>query len=292
MSGTEDTADLPALTSLLVAFQRWQKEEDFVEDWNERIESAKRTLGIHIPQPDPVPPPAALAFVARLPLIDLADLPKNRQDCEICGEKFHSLQENWKDPRDECAARLPCGQLIGRYCLAAWIDPYDERNNNTCPYCRRELFDKLPDQGTLSGLQARVAMYDWINQKMVGPPPPGQREYLREVTEQIVWVEIEDAYFEHFGHFIRLKQRLLEEGWSEEQMTPPGPNVPYEVTKLQISKSIIDDIDRQMQDAYIKRHIEAGTAQMDSGDAAIRWSQLVMLRVTLRSEDRFRAAFH
>ncbi|PVI01941.1 hypothetical protein DM02DRAFT_727501 [Periconia macrospinosa] len=70
-------------------------------------------------------------FLSRLPVANRS-VDGAYEDC-FCGEAYGSL----------CHAPLvlPCHHVFGRKCLREWIKSGNQ-NSNTCPMCRRELFER------------------------------------------------------------------------------------------------------------------------------------------------------
>jgi hypothetical protein len=57
--------------------------------------------------------------------------------CEICTYNFGpTFSDEWVT---EPAVKTACNHVIGKLCLQNWINEH-----STCPFCRRELYDRLP----------------------------------------------------------------------------------------------------------------------------------------------------
>lgn len=75
-------------------------------------------------------------YVAGLPLRRPSQLPSNRQTCGTCLEDFADEQDG------VAIVQLPCCQnSIHRECILLWVGE-SQANNNTCPFCRHELFTR------------------------------------------------------------------------------------------------------------------------------------------------------
>ena len=164
----------PAITALLNAYKGWLAfDQTSAQTTPSPYNVSKHANHVH----NPGPPSAALAFIQSCPYIDLADIPEYERKCPICYDPYHPLSELRKmlqEKKDEniiFAQRMPCGHHMCNSCLYNWLDPLDQRNNNTCPYDRRVLFPKLLP-GT-EGLQQRVDLIDWIY-GIRGQPPAGE----------------------------------------------------------------------------------------------------------------------
>ena len=72
---------------------------------------------------------SAEELLQRLPRVASSDLPE--RECCICREEYGT--------GDEFAVSLPCHHIVGNQCIFEWLSP-TKQANNTCPYCRRELF--------------------------------------------------------------------------------------------------------------------------------------------------------
>lgn len=68
-------------------------------------------------------------FLSRLPDVDLNDFP-NDTICNICMEPFGGTEDS------ESPVQLPCRHLVGRKCISRWLE-----TKNSCPFCRRVLFE-------------------------------------------------------------------------------------------------------------------------------------------------------
>ena len=73
-------------------------------------------------------------FLDELPDVEMKDLQQNEEEgatCHICTEVF----DNGTRAGAEAAVKLPCGHVLGRKCMSRWLG-----TNNSCPMCRRVLF--------------------------------------------------------------------------------------------------------------------------------------------------------
>lgn len=81
----------------------------------------------------------AEAFLAHLPQVSRAILGKEDQNCPICMEDYGTIPS--ASGIIERAVRLPCNHVVGSECISVWLTPtHGQRGNNTCPVCRRVLF--------------------------------------------------------------------------------------------------------------------------------------------------------
>lgn len=75
-------------------------------------------------------------YVAGLPLRRASELPNDRQTCGTCLEEYADEQD------DVAIVQLPCcSNSIHRDCILDWVGE-TKANNNTCPFCRHELFTR------------------------------------------------------------------------------------------------------------------------------------------------------
>ena len=263
MSEAHSSKGPPALTNLLVAVRRWEKESGAAGHWDEQsTKSTEEALGIQIPRPAPIKSPAAIDFLSTLPLVNLAQLPENHRDCEICFEGFSSIREQSENIALECAASLPCGHIIGRFCLARWVHPC--KNDNTCPFCRRKLFENIPDDGTIEGLEARVALYDWLDENCKGPISPDLRMELRKATQRIAWMRLDEAYDEQFRDSDRAEQKFREDGWTDEQIDELSLKSPLELRKLRFRETLIKKIEQWLKNVDLERSVDDIKADIES----------------------------
>lgn len=84
--------------------------------------------------------PPFISFVNGLISLELDDLPDDDEDdlkCPICREKYREGES------DEMPLELPCGHVIGRECLLAWLSTFaDSRaggHKGSCPTCRGQI---------------------------------------------------------------------------------------------------------------------------------------------------------
>lgn len=173
MSSSQNHPEAPAFTSLLDAYNRWQDFEQL---------SARRFLCLsNVPEHGErahvsVPTSAALAFIMTCPYIDVPALPEDERICPICKDPYHHLSDRVKDDKLQVAQRLPCRHYLCNHCLYKWLDPFDESNNNTCPFDRRVLFPKLPHFLNTEGMQQRADLVDWFNEARERHPRGSERD--------------------------------------------------------------------------------------------------------------------
>lgn len=88
----------------------------------------------------------AETFLASLTALSLADLSKGSQECFLCFEAYGALYDS------RYPIRLSCNHIICKDCLAKWTtSSTTNANNNSCPFCRAELFERDDDDAlTLS----------------------------------------------------------------------------------------------------------------------------------------------
>ena len=93
------------------------------------------------PQHPSNPPLTGSAYVAALPRISPEGLEDNEYDraCVLCKEQFT------EDP-----VQLPCTHNFHSECLLPWLSE-EESNQNTCPICRRVLFERQSYGGIRPG---------------------------------------------------------------------------------------------------------------------------------------------
>ncbi len=108
---------------------------------------------VHAPTPNPAPNSAenqpeaqnghlnALTAVLLNEFLSKARLPVasslgNDMTCTICTEVFL----HGENP--EVPVRLDCGHVFGMNCILKWLSPVSRNGNNSCPNCRRPIFDE------------------------------------------------------------------------------------------------------------------------------------------------------
>ena len=94
-----------------------------------RLQSMSRNAAARDPNSAPLTS-AGKRFVEQLPVADENEY-SDETSCGICMEDYGSTD----DP--ESLARLPCGHLLGRRCIGRWLETC-----NTCPLCRRVLYEE------------------------------------------------------------------------------------------------------------------------------------------------------
>ena len=253
MSLAEYTNSPPAMLSLLAAYHRWQKEEGLFQSRTDEVGQMQEALGLHTPVSRHLAPPPEVAFLATLPLLDVKELSTDDRFCGICHETFDAPQVQSQNTEKEAASRLPCGHVFGICCLSNWIDPRWDGRNNTYPYCRRKLFNKLSSYDTPEGLQARLDVIDWFGQNRENPPLTGQQDLLRSVTRHIVRRKVQDAFFEQHLDLSRLNRRL-QEGWLGKQAKLPNIASQTGSLELQLRETLIKYISKKVQRALFEEN--------------------------------------
>ncbi|KAF9692423.1 hypothetical protein EKO04_009658 [Ascochyta lentis] len=75
-------------------------------------------------------------FLASLPLIDIATIPKDETDCLICTQQFCDSDGCDNEAHEEPVC-LPCGHFFGSKCVATWL-----AEKNSCPMCRAQISEQ------------------------------------------------------------------------------------------------------------------------------------------------------
>lgn len=90
-------------------------------------------------------------YITSLPTINMTESSESLydQECAICLTAF---EQGTGD-----AVQLPCRHVFNRICLAAWLS--EKSDQNTCPTCRRVLFDKPDDTVVLNS-------YDGVHERI------------------------------------------------------------------------------------------------------------------------------
>lgn len=70
-----------------------------------------------------------MRFIFSLPIISIDFLPENEQICALCERLYNS---EWKINTTETAVILPCGHVIGHFCIREWLSPF-EKGETRCP---------------------------------------------------------------------------------------------------------------------------------------------------------------
>ena len=86
----------------------------------------------------------AEAFLHQLPCVRRGVLGKSDQRCFICLEDYGTVPS--ANGIIERPVKLPCSHIMGSECIAIWVScaAGAGKNNNTCPVCRRVLFENEP----------------------------------------------------------------------------------------------------------------------------------------------------
>ena len=190
MSSPQHYPEAPAFTRLLDAYNRWQDFEQL---------SAQNILSLrNVPMREEhaqisVPTPASLAFIMTCPYIDIPALPEDERICPICKDPYHPLSDRVTDENLKVAQQLPCKHYLCNHCLYKWLDPFDQSNNNTCPYDRSVLFPKFPHFLSTEGMQQRADLVDWYNEARERHPAGGERDQTRGLKAMLVERRLEEA---------------------------------------------------------------------------------------------------
>lgn len=84
---------------------------------------------------------AYFKFLYCLPIVDIATLDPDKQDCPFCFEPYNQKAWEWGDAEVlNHPVRLACGHIFGFECLTTWL--FSPNFNNFCPYCRIPLIIK------------------------------------------------------------------------------------------------------------------------------------------------------
>ena len=116
---------------------------------------------------------AGTRFVDELPDISVNDLPDDCHSCDICMEPFDS-SSSAEEP--ESPVKLPCGHVMGRSCISKWLT---SSSNNSCPLCRRVLFDPEAPEPRLTEV-----LLDWLD--VTHPPNETEWRELLQTTRPAV----------------------------------------------------------------------------------------------------------
>ncbi|KAL8985405.1 MAG: hypothetical protein Q9205_000897 [Flavoplaca limonia] len=125
-------------------------------------------------------------------------------ECSICLESFSTSgqgQRNQTADVGETPVSLPCGHVFGFTCIERYLSPFGEARNS-CPICRRKLFDAPYKPDTVTKLRARLEAFDKYYQRHPENAHPHQTARLRDRLWQfcrsrgIVRNELEGAIIE------------------------------------------------------------------------------------------------
>ncbi|KAL8901578.1 MAG: hypothetical protein Q9192_000459 [Flavoplaca navasiana] len=125
-------------------------------------------------------------------------------ECSICLEPFSTSgqgQRNQTADVGETPVSLPCGHVFGFTCIERYLSPFGEARNS-CPICRRKLFDAPYKPDTVTKLRARLEAFDKYYQRHPENAHPHQTARLRDRLWQfsrsrgIVRNELEGAIIE------------------------------------------------------------------------------------------------
>lgn len=155
MSQLQPTFSTPAFAKLLKAFDSLLDYEDALAGKNQGPSN------VPLRNNDEVPIPPAFILSGGCEEVDLPDIPLDSRTCLVCFDSYHTIAAHLANDELIVAKRLPCGHLLCDLCLAKWFCPLNT-DNNTCPYCRAEMFPKVPSTGMVEGVQARCDSYTWL----------------------------------------------------------------------------------------------------------------------------------
>lgn len=101
--------------------------------------------------------------------VSISTLAEDEKNCPICLEPF---QES------DCPIQLPCKHVLGRDCLMTWLS-----TDNTCPQCRRTVFDES-DEAEFDDAEAE--MNDMVERALESPAEewPNDRAKLISLLEE------------------------------------------------------------------------------------------------------------
>lgn len=130
---------------------------------------------------------ALIEYYATYPRKNIAELPSESRECDICKE---TLSDTDHPAPSERAMVLPCGHILGERCFALWIWSF-KGMSHTCPMCRSEF---------------------WF---LLDRPSPHERGYdssnlLKIDQDTRVNAQADDAH----GRMVQLWDRILE--WLKE----------------------------------------------------------------------------
>ena len=213
-------------------------------------------------------------FLTSLTALSLADLPKGSQECFLCFEPYQAPQNSGHP------IRLPCNHIICKDCLAKWVkSSTTNANNNSCPFCRAELFERDDDDAPfederdddlLPGPLLPAALRPGVHDRRAPSPAAdqGQRsaEYQRLVEQ-----------FEQFNREIRAPDQPLGESHAQE---PP-------LRENAAAREARDDAERlrwyipRHQPELARLHQERARARLEHANARLERARA---RVALRRD--------
>ncbi|KAL8648617.1 MAG: hypothetical protein Q9226_005917 [Calogaya cf. arnoldii] len=116
--------------------------------------------------------------------------PDDNTQCPICLEPFITSDQITVvegqvhyPPEIELPVSLPCGHILGFRCLQRYLSPFGEARNS-CPMCRRKLFEAPYKPDTVTKLRARLEAFDNYFRQLPHHARPDQTERLRELLWQ------------------------------------------------------------------------------------------------------------
>ena len=215
-----------------------------------RLQSMSRNAAARDPNSAPLTP-AGKRFMEQLPVVDENDFP-DETSCGICMDSYGSAD----DP--ESRARLPCGHLLGRRCIGRWLETC-----NTCPLCRRVLYEEDGESPAFLELQeilqrlgpAVMTLYHRILDHLTYSDTSGAREPQRaeEIEETISSIEdVMDALTEATGMqeaVSRLNSSVGMDPSRAVTTTVANPEEPYRITEEELEELWTDftEIRRQYE---------------------------------------------
>ena len=120
--------------------------------------------------------------------------------CGICMQDYDTLSR--ETGTIEVAVCLPCNHIVGSACIATWL-----KDNNTCPFCRREFF---PAQSR-PHLEQGIIHDEEINDQ-------GDQRSIREIVDDFcthLELDMEISMISRFLVQELIASRLLDEGHTE-----------------------------------------------------------------------------
>ncbi|KAL8671698.1 MAG: hypothetical protein Q9168_003798 [Polycauliona sp. 1 TL-2023] len=115
-------------------------------------------------------------------------------DCSICLETYSSSLSD----AGESPVSLPCGHVFGFKCLERYLSPFGYAKNS-CPICRRKLFEAPYEPDTVTKLRARLEAFDSYFQRHPRAARPTRTRRLRvllwqySLTTEVVSEELHAA---------------------------------------------------------------------------------------------------
>lgn len=168
---------------------------------------------------------SAERFFNGLRRVELAQIPKENQECGICREQYGL------GIGDETICRLPCGHYFGTSCICNWLCPTNFPKQNTFPACRHKLFDL--DHGLSNGGRADRGLSDrMIQHSRASHDSMAAAEALTEGIAALV--DDFDTIQEYNLAGIRGEKPRLPHGHFLEDLVWPGREMMVSVSTLVI----------------------------------------------------------